>query len=193
MTLTRTGLEDGTAFFPGGTSYASSGDNNGSGVTQDWYSHTQTVDARYARINNYDYAVSSPFGSPGVIQNQLRLHYTVQTVDEIIYSASFLGDQVSLQKLELLADVSGGVFGTKGTVNTSSIGLIRRAARKDGNGRIIDTSGTCIKSGIMFLDGAPGSYDGSYDLSTGVNSILGQFVQNLHAECISFSPTLVDL
>ena len=196
MPLTRTTiptLAGSHDWQPGQSTYNSSGDNDGSGVTQDWYSHTQTTDAQCIRVNNQDYAASTPFSSPTVVENMLQINYTVQTTDEIIYNSNFSGDVISLQKLELVSNTSAGGFGTQATINTSAAGLIRRAARKDENGNILDPSGICVKSGTMYLDHVPGAYDASYDTSNGVNGILGMFVGRLPLDCETFSPTLVDL
>jgi len=176
---------------PGGTTYNSSGDSSGT-TTQDTYVHTQSVDAKYNRVNQYNYSASTPFTTPSIVQSFLEISYTVQSNDEIIYNANFGGDLVSLQVLELVADASSG-FGTQGAVNTSAMGVIRRAARKDANGIILDPTGVCVQTGTINLDVSPGTFNGDYDTSANVNGILGQLINNLPNTCSTFSPTLVDL
>ena len=173
------------------TGYSTSGDSSGT-TTQDTYVHTQSVDAKYNRVNQYNYSASTPYTSPTIVQSFLEISYTVQSNDEIIYNANFGGDLVSLQTLELVADVASG-FGTQGVVNTSAMGIIRRAARKDANGIILDPTGVCVKRGTINLDVSPGTFNGDYDTSANVNGILGQLINNLPTTCNTFSPTLVDL
>ena len=174
------------------TTYAGSGSNNGSGVTQDWYVHTQSVDSQYLRVNNYDYSASTPFTSPSILNSNISFTFKVQTNDQIIYNGNFHGDQVQLQTLEIITDSATG-FGTKGAVNTSSMGLIRRAARKDANGNILDPTGVCITENTINLDYTPGVFDETYDTSGNMNGIMGQLVNSLATLCPTFSPTLVDL
>ena len=193
--LTRSGSQSATNPFFGdqGTNYASSGDNNGSGLTQDWYIHMQTLDAQYLRLNEYNLTTSSNQAVPAVTNNYVRVNYTVHTTDEIVKSGNFLGDQIQLQTLELVADSSAGGFGNEGVLNTSGAGIIRRAALKDGNGVILDPTGTCHQSGTVYLDSAPGSYDGTYDTSAQVNGILWQLIGKLPDSCETFAVSLVDL
>ena len=191
------GTFSGPTFLTGDKYNVGGGNFNGSGgtsgtTTDDWYVHTQSVDAQYERVNNYNYAASSPFTSPTVLNSNLIFSYKVQTNDEIIYNGNFAGDQVQLQSLEIITDFATG-FGTKGAVNTSSMGLIRRAARKDANGNILDPTGVCITQGVINLDYAPGAYDSTYDTVANMNGIMGQLVNNLPNKCATFSPTLVDL
>ena len=178
-------------YSPGGTTYNSSGDSSGT-TTQDTYVHTQSVDAKYNRVNQYNYSASTPYTTPAIVQSFLEISYTVQSNDEIIYNANFGGDLVSLQTLELVSDVASG-FGNQGVVNTSAMGVIRRAARKDANGVILDPTGVCVQTGTINLDISPGTFNGDYDTSANVNGILGQLINNLPSTCSTFSPTLVDL
>ena len=178
----------------GGASYNSSGSNDGSGVTQDWYIHTQSLDGAFVRVNDYNYSVSTPNVSPAVTNSHLEFTYTVHASDEIILNGNFNGDLVALQKLEVISDTAASSgFGTKGVLNTSSLGIIRREAIKDANGIITDPEGTCSSRGTINLDVTPGVFDGSFDSSANITGILGQLVGQMPDSCDTFSVHLVDL
>jgi len=182
------------AYNPGGTTYNSSGNNDGSGLTQDWYIHTQSVDAAYVRVNDYNYSVSTPTVVPAVTNSHIEFTYTVHTSDEIILNGNFNGDLVVLQKLELMTNADASVgFGTQGVVNTSAVGYLRRAVLEDENGIITDPEGTCTKTNVINLDLTPGTFDESFDSSANITGVLGQLVGQLPSDCETFSIHLVDL
>jgi hypothetical protein len=176
------------------TNYASSGATS-SITTQDWHIHTQSVDVRYNRVNDYDHAVSTPFISPSILGSHIDFEVTVKTNDEVVQNGTFAGDLVQLQTLEAVTNTAASSgFGTQGVINTSGVGIIRRAAEKSATtGEIIDPVGTCSQTALITLDLTPGTFDGTYDTSANVNGIVSQLIHSLPDLCGTFSPTLVDL
>jgi len=173
----------------------------GASGTQDWYVHVQTVDIMYQRNNQYDSSVSNTFTGPTITSNWMDINYTVQTQDEIYYDTQFSsttsgigGELFEPHVLQLITNtgVSGG-FGTNGVVNTSSMGIIRRPARKDAAGTILDPTGICTQNGSLVVDQMPGSFDITYDTSDSTGSILGQVAGQLSQVCPTFKSTLVRL
>jgi len=167
---------------------------SGSTSGTDWYVHIQTVDMMYLRHNQYDSATSSTISSPNAISNYLEVAYTVTTSDEIWQDTTFSGELWQPQLLELLTTegVSGG-FGVCGVVNTTVGGTIRRAARKNSAGDILDTTGHCSKTGTVIVDQMPGAYNASFDTSSQVGTNMIQMINKLPAKCSTFITSLVDL
>lgn len=162
--------------------------------TQDWWVHIQTVDIMYLRNNKYDSTTSSTVAAPNALFNYLDVHYQVQTVDEVWENATFSGEAYQPQTLELVTNsASAGGFGVCGVVNTVVAGMIRRPARKDAAGVILDTTGVCTQEGNFALDNMPGAYDIGFDTSGQVNSNLQIGMGKLTSLCPSFKSTLVDL
>ena len=174
---------------PGAESLTASGGN-----PQDWYVHTQTVDMMYLRHNQYNSATSSTISAPVAQSNYLEVAYTVTTSDEIWEDTTFSGELWQNQLLELntAVGVSGG-FGVCGTVNTSAAGYVRRPARKNSAGEILDPTGHCTKTGTVTIDQMPGAYNPSFDTSAQLNSNMMQMVNALPPQCETFITSLVDL
>ena len=169
-------------------------------ATGDWYVHLQTVDILYFRRNQYNSDTSSTLSAPAVTSNWLDMNATVQTQDEIYYNVAFSsvgtssGDLFQSQVLQLQgpSGISGG-FGGSGVVSTSAMGIIRRLARKDAAGTILDPTGICTQNVSMVMDRMPGAYDPIFDTSSTVNGILAQAMGQLGPRCPTFLATLVDL
>ena len=172
----------------------------GASGTQDWWVHIQTVDIMYQRNNQYNSSVSNIYDSPTATSNWLDVNYTVQTQDEVYYDAQFSsadsssGELFQPHILQLATDTGllGG-FGESGVVNTSAMGIIRRPARKDAAGNVLDTTGICTKNGNIVADQMPGAYDAGFDTSAYVGSILAQIMGQMAQRCPSFKSTLVRL
>jgi hypothetical protein len=190
---TKSSIKNNNKANPGIDNLVASGSDS-SAVTQDWYVHIQTVDLMYLRNNQYDSATSSTVATPNALSNYLDVHYTVQTTDEVWENATFSGELWEPQTLELVTSygTSGG-FGVCGVVNTSSVGYIRRAVRKNAAGVILDPTGVCTQSGNLILDNMPGAYDYTFDTSAQVNSNLQHVMGRVHGACPNFIATLVDL
>ena len=188
-----------TNINPGNNTLNASG--GGTSGVQDWYVHIQTVDLMYMRNNQYNATASSTISAPAVESNYLDVRYNVQTIDEIYYGAFFSGatssdggDLYKPQTLELITTVgTSGGFGIKGVVNTSTVGYIRRKARKDAAGNILDPTGICTQSGNVIIDQMPGAYENTYDTSAQVNSNILQVMGVMATECPTFKASLVDL
>lgn len=169
-------------------------------ATGDWYVHLQTVDIMYVRRNQYNSDTSSTITAPAVTSNWLDMNCTVQTQDEIYYNVAFSsvassgGDLFEPHVLQLQGppSVSGG-FGESGVVSTSAMGIIRRLARKDAAGNILDTTGICTENVNMIMDQMPGTFDAAFDTSATTNGILAQAMGQLTNSCPTFLATLVDL
>lgn len=131
----------------------------GGSATQDWYFHQQSLEIDYYRENIYDSSLSTSLTTPTVIGNRLRIEYTLNVVDKIIYEGTF---DNSLRILEEFEFTDGGPdLGAAGSMATSKNGIIRRAARKDSRTSAIqDPIGTCNQSGVIYLDERRGAYDG---------------------------------
>tara|TARA_R110000751_G_scaffold300792_3_gene412722 strand:- start:339 stop:923 length:585 start_codon:yes stop_codon:yes gene_type:complete len=169
-------------------------------ATGDWYVHLQTVDIMYVRRNQYNGDTSSTLSAPAVTSNWMDMNATVQTQDEIYYNVAFSsvgtssGDLFQSHVLQLQgpSGISGG-FGESGVVSTSAMGIIRRLARKDAAGSILDTTGICTENVSMIMDQMPGAYDSTLDTSSTTNGILAQAMGQLAQSCPTFKATLVDL
>ena len=169
-------------------------------ATGDWYVHLQTVDIMYVRRNQYDGDTSSMYTAPAVTSNWMDMKAAVQTQGEIYYNVAFssvassAGDLFEPHVLQLATNtgVSGG-FGNEGVVSTSAMGIIRRLARKDAAGNIIDATGICTQSIDLVTDEMPGPYNPAYDTSATTNGILAQAMGQMAQACPSFKATLVDL
>tara|TARA_R110002126_G_scaffold76530_1_gene191175 strand:+ start:158 stop:739 length:582 start_codon:yes stop_codon:yes gene_type:complete len=165
----------------------------------DWYVHLQTVDIMYIRRNQYDSSTSSVNTSPVVTSNWLDMNATVQTQDEIYYDVAFSSVNSSgglvfePHVLQLQSNGSGGGFGDSGIVSTSAMGIVRRLARKDARGTILDTTGICTENSTMVMDQMPGAYNSTFDTSSTVNGILAQAMGQVSQSCPTFKATLVDL
>jgi len=167
---------------------------SGSTSGVDTYVHIQTVDLMYLRHNQYDSATSSTVSSPNAISNYLEVAYTVTTSDEIWEDSTFSGELWQPQVLELnTADGTSGGFGVCGVVNTTVGGTIRRAARKNSAGDILDATGHCSKTGTVIVDQMPGAYNASFDTSAQVGTNMVQMINKLPAKCPTFITSLVDL
>lgn len=164
------------------------------GAPQDWYVHIQTVDMMYLRSNQYDSATSSTVSAPNAISNYLEVAYTVTTSDEIWEDATFSGEMYQPQLLDLVTAVgTNGGFGVCGVINTTTGGYIRRLARKNSAGDILDPTGHCTRTGNVVVDQMPGAYDNSFDTSAQVGSNMTQMINTLPSRCPSFITSLVDL
>ena len=169
-------------------------------TTGDWYVHLQTVDIMYVRRNQYNSDTSTTLISPVVTSNWMDMNATVQTQDEIYYNVAFssvassAGDLFQPHVLQLATNsgVSGG-FGNDGIVSTSAMGIIRRLARKDAAGSILDPIGICTESVNLVMDQMPGAYNPALDTSSTVNGILAQAMGQMADSCPTFKATLVDL
>jgi len=177
--------------------YSTSGGASG---VQDWWVFVQTVDIMYQRNNQYDMSTSSLLKSPTVTSNWMDMNCTVQTQGDVYYNMAFsstvssTGNLFQPQVLQIQTNtgVSGG-FGENGAVSTSSMGIIRRPARKDAAGTILDPTGICTESVSLVMDQMPGAYNSLYDTSSTVNSVLAQAMGQLAEQCENFKPTLVEL
>lgn len=165
----------------------------------DWYVHLQTVDIMYVRRNQYDSTTSSVTTTPAITSNWMDMNATVQTQDEIYYDTAFSSVNSSgglvfePHVLQLQSNSSSGGFGDSGIVSTSAMGIIRRLARKDDRGTILDTTGICTENVSLVMDQMPGAYNESFDTSSTVNGILAQAMGQVAQSCPTFKATLVDL
>ena len=165
-----------------------------------WYVHLQTVDIMYVRRNQYDADTSSTLSSPTVTSNWMDMNITAQTQGEIYYNVAFssvdssAGNLFQPHVLQLATNtgVSGG-FGDEGVVSTSAMGIIRRAARIDAAGTVLDPTGICTQNLSLVMDQMPGAYNPAYDTSSSTNGILAQAMGQVSQACPSFKATLVDL
>ena len=179
---------------PGNETLVTSGSDS-SGITQDWYVHIQIVEMMYLRQNQYNLDTSSTITAPVAESSYLDVHYTIQTQDEIYLNATFSGELWKPHTLELLPQGAGsaGGFGVCGAINTSTVGYIRRAVRKDAAGNILDPSGTCTSQGNLIMDQSPGAYDGIFDTSAQANSNLIYAMGGFANQCPTFLASLVQL
>jgi len=181
-------------FVPGGTEDLVTSGSDSSAITQDWWVHVQTIDVMYLRNNQYNLDTSTALTSPIVEHNYLDVRYTVQTTDEIYLNATFSGERWEPQTLEVISQgASAGGFGVCGAVNTSTVGYIRRAVRKDSQGNILDPTGVCTYGSNTVLDQIVGPYNHTYDTSTQVNANLQQLMGEVSVKCPEFIATLVAL
>jgi len=157
-----------------------------SGTPQNWYIHTQFFHGMYVRNCEYNTTTSSTMQAPHVSFNQIDLNYTVQTNDEVITSATYPGEKWIPQLLYITSDSTTGGFGTSGTISTSAVGYIRRAAILGE-----DPSGVCVFEGNKILDKLPGAYQPAYDTSTTIAARLYSLAGQLPLDCSSFLASLV--
>jgi hypothetical protein len=167
-------------------------------ATGNWYVHLQTVDLMYVRRNVNDSTTSSVLTTPTATSNYLDVQATVQTQDEVYYNVAFSsigasGEAFQSQVLQLQSNHASGGFGLTGVVSTSSMGIIRRKAREDSRGNLLDPTGICTENVSLVLDQMPGAYDQSFDTSATVNGVLAQAMGQLSEPCPTFKATLVDL
>lgn len=176
----------------GGGGLTSSG--GGASGVHDWYVHLQTVDLMYVRTVQNNMSTSTPIAGPAAQSNYLDFHYKVTTSDEIWQDTAFSGEFFVPHQLELVTTVGSlGGFGVCGVVNTSTAGYIRRVARTDAAGNILDPTGVCTKTGNLVLDQMPGDYNITFDTSAQTNAILLEACASVHVACPTFIVSLVDL
>jgi len=164
-----------------------------SAITDDWWIHTQSVDAMYLRKAEYNTTTSSPFTAPSIEYNYLDVNYTVQTNQEVMLSSTFKGEHWSNHTLELISEGSNGGFGTSGAIDTSTVGYIRRRVRRNSGGQIIDPTGVCTYQGNCAIDKMPGSYNPYFDTSGDVNANIYHMIGKLPLTCSGFMTSLVKL
>ena len=183
----------GASLLPPGNQINASGSTDAN-TTQDWWVFIQTIDIMYLRRNKYDSTTSSTAATPNTTFNYLDVNMTVQTQATVYEDANFSGDFYQEQGLELLSQgASAGGFGVCGAVNTSTAGYIRRQARKDGNGNLLDPTGVCTRTMNAQVDNLPGAYNQAFDSSASLNGIISQMLGLAQVECPNFIPSLVKL
>lgn len=163
--------------------------STGGSATQDWYFHQQSIEIDYKRLNVYDHSVSTTDVTPTVVSNELRIEYTINVSDKIIYDGTF---DNSLRILEEFEFTDGGpTLGAEGAMATSKNGIIRRAARKNSRtGAILDPIGTCNKSGVIILDRRRGVYDGK---EMTPNTLLTQLTNYFAKICPLYDVSLTNI
>jgi len=157
-----------------------------SGTPKNWYIHTQSFQGMYIRNQENNTTASSILAAPYVSFNQLDLNYTVQTTDEVMVSATYPGEKWIPHTLYINSNSASGGFGSSGTIHTSSVGYVRRAAIPGE-----DPSGTCTFEGNKIFDKLPGGYNPIYDTSATVGAKLYAIVGQLPLDCSSFLTSLV--
>ena len=184
------------------SSLVASGCDTSAPTTTDWYVHTQAVEIMYLRNDAYTTgggACVRPLNGPPapyVSHNFLDANIRVQTTDRIMYNATFSScAQVPQQLLFIASAACSGGFGIYGTVDTCVVGVIRRPARKDAAGTILDPTGVCDVTYNENFDKAPGAYDctNGFDTSATRNPAFRMLLANMGQDCPTFDPNLVDL
>ena len=186
-----------TAWEPNAEAFVPSGCDTSSPITTDWYLHTQSLRVMYIRKDHWTECDGRAGEAPYSDFNYIDARCEVRTTDNILYNATFSSCAQTKQELFLLAngDCSGG-FGLSGVVDTCVVGVLRRPARKDAQGNILDKVGDCGQVFNIDIDKAPGAYACStngFDTSATRNSGIGSIVAVCPAYCSKFRTNLVDL
>jgi hypothetical protein len=173
-----------------------------SGVVQDWFVHTQGIYAMYQRVNQWKDCTSTFGLTPTVEYNYIDANVNVWTNDQIIPNTTFSACAQVVQELTLVAqgacssvNFEGSGFGTCGTFQTSSEGMILRPAKKNANGTYNETLGYCAENFNTVMNKIPGAYvcSGGWDTLANAKGNLAQLNSSLPTWCPTFNPGLVNI
>jgi hypothetical protein len=161
----------------------------GTSADGDWYYHAQSIEFDYFRENMFDSGLSNAIVTPTVVSNRLRIEYTINVTDRIVYDAVFSNNLRIAEQFEFTD--GGPTLGATGSIASQTQGIVRRPARKDSRtSAILDPIGICNQSGVIYLDERSGVFDGT---EINVNTLLIQLTNYFAEICPLYDTSLISI